>query len=134
MHHQKNNHTQKTWQIYIQDLELQALIGILPHEKNTKQTVIINIMCLIHTPLETTYVCYDQLIRCIEDFFARGHVDLVEEAAESIAQMCLSISAHIQEIHVRVDKRDVYAHVRRVGVEIARTRKDFPDLFPQQSQ
>jgi len=66
-------------------------------------------------------VSYEIVVRQVERIVAQGHVNLVETLAELIARECLE-DVRVEAIRVRIEKPDVIANARSVGVEIERAR------------
>ena len=58
----------------------------------------------------------------VEAIIAEGHVNLVETLCERIAASCLT-DKRVMAARVRVEKPDIIAHARSVGVEIERARR-----------
>ncbi|HLT76036.1 MAG TPA: dihydroneopterin aldolase [Ferrovibrio sp.] len=113
--------------VFVRGLELQALIGIYPHERERPQTVRISMdLWVPETPGQPpkTYaevVCYEQLVNRTRELLAQGHVDLVETLAERLAEMCLA-DPRVQRVRVSVEKPDAIVEAAGVGVEIERRR------------
>lgn len=114
--------------VFVRGLELQALIGIYPHERERPQTVRISMdLWVPETPGQPpkTYaevVCYEQLVNRTRELLAQGHVDLVETLAERLAERCLA-DHRIRTAEVRVEKLDIFPDAASVGVEIRRSRR-----------
>lgn len=113
--------------VFVRDLQLQALIGIYPHERVTPQTVRINMELWVpETPGQppksyAEVVCYEQLVGRARELLAQGHVDLVETLAERLAELCLADS-RVLRVRIGVEKPDAIAEAAGVGVEIERSR------------
>ena len=75
-------------------------------------------------PLEddiSNVVSYEKVVDLIKEIVGTGHVHLVETLAEMIAARCLE-NDWITGVRVRVEKPDIIAEARSVGVEIERLR------------
>ena len=75
-------------------------------------------------PLEddiSNVVSYERVVDHVKEIVASGHVHLVETLAEMIAARCLE-NDWIIGVRVRVEKPDIIAEARSVGVEIERVR------------
>jgi dihydroneopterin aldolase len=57
----------------------------------------------------------------IEMLVQREHVHLIETLAERIATYCLN-DARVESVRVKIEKPDVLATCRAVGIEIERFR------------
>ena len=64
-------------------------------------------------------VCYENVIRRVQEIVAHGHVNLAETLAERIADAMVA-ELPIERLKVRVCKLDVFDHVESVGAEIER--------------
>ena len=111
--------------VFIRDLILSASIGIHPHERETKQSLCINISVAVEAHNTTKnhkiedVVCYETLANKVRDMVGRGHIDLVETLADDIAGQLLT-DIRIKMIRVRIEKPDAITDTRSVGVEIER--------------
>jgi 7,8-dihydroneopterin aldolase/epimerase/oxygenase len=114
--------------VFVRDLELKALIGIYPHEKEKPQRVIVNIDLSVKEgdgPKDddiSHVVSYEIVVKKVEAIIAEGHVNLVETLCEKIAASCLT-DRRVAAARVRVEKPDIIPHARSVGVEIERARR-----------
>ncbi len=117
-----------TTKILIRDMHVDMMVGVLEHEKNRKQPVVINIEAVIADNPDwgaddiRKTVSYDPIVSGTRQLAARGHINLVETLAEHIAALCLQ-DGRIQEVKVRIEKTTVYDFVDAVGVEIVRKRR-----------
>ncbi len=113
--------------VFVRDLEIRAMLGIHDHEKIEAQRVIINIDLRVKErgePLEddiSNVVSYERVVDQVKEIVASGHVHLVETLAEMIAARCLE-NNWVIGVRVRVEKPDIIAEARSVGVEIERLR------------
>ena len=110
--------------IFIKDLQLMAVIGVYDHEKNNSQRIVANIDLTVHEGSEVAdkiehVVCYHQVVRKIEAITKKGHVNLLETLAETIAQRCLE-DKRILAIRIRLEKPEALKQAASVGVEIER--------------
>ncbi|MBN9672610.1 dihydroneopterin aldolase [Labrenzia aggregata] len=114
--------------IVIEGLRVPAEIGILDSEKGRRQTVCFDIEILTvpgyrEIVRETgNFISYAEPVAFIEDKASSGgHVDLVEDWAETVAEFVL---AHplAQQVSVKVTKPDIFDNVAGAGIRITRTR------------
>jgi dihydroneopterin aldolase len=111
--------------VFVRDLELEANIGVYHREKGQTQPVRINVDLTVEeedVPLEdklSNVVDYGAVVDGIKSILAGGHLNLVETLAEQIAAFCLS-DRRVRVARVRVEKLQVVAEARSVGVEIER--------------
>jgi 7,8-dihydroneopterin aldolase/epimerase/oxygenase len=113
------------YHVFIDDLILDCNIGVYSHEKDATQRVRINLDLTIqegnkdiNDEINNT-VCYDKLIQGIALIVAKGHINLVETLAESIATMCLK-NKKVSIVQVKVEKIDILKNARSAGVQIQR--------------
>ena len=115
--------------VFVHDYALMASIGIHPHEKMTKQTILISVDLsvedkAISSPSDmpqhiSDVVCYENITHLISDLVLDRHIDLVEQLAEEIAQHCLELP-RVTLARVQVAKPDAIESARSVGVTIER--------------
>jgi 7,8-dihydroneopterin aldolase/epimerase/oxygenase len=91
-----------------------ARIGVLPHELQAPQTVVIDITarCLLNPAALradelTQVVDYRALRKVAVDETNKGHINLIETLASRIVEAALGL-AGVVECHVRVCKPDVF--------------------------
>ncbi len=114
-------------QVFIEDLTLEASIGVYQHELTKKQPVQINIVMDL-SPLERgasynigNIVCYDQTCQGVKAILDNGHIGLVEDMAEKIAAYCLE-HIRVLRVDVRVSKPRAIKQTTHVGVRIVRVK------------
>lgn len=112
-------------QVIIEDLILDAFIGVFDHEYTAKQALRFDITVDV-APLTSAddhdvnnIVRYDHIIADIQALLARGHVDLVETLAEDIAALCLAY-VRAEQVTVTVAKLEAFEEAGAVGVRITR--------------
>ena len=113
--------------VFIRDMVLPCSIGVHRHERLETQRIRINLDLAVREAVEplgddlANVVCYETVANDIRAIVARGHVNLVETLAEDIAALCLK-DFRILSARVRVDKLDVFADAKSVGVEFEGAR------------
>lgn len=113
--------------VFIRGLEVLASIGVHPHERETRQRVVIDValdLGDIAPPSQDRLaetVDYQAVAKAVEDLAREGHVQLVETLAERIAAWCLT-DARVREVRVRVEKPEALTNAEGVGCEIIRAR------------
>lgn len=113
--------------IFVHGLELDASIGVHPHEYDRRQRIIVDVTLDLgatppprHDRLGET-VDYQSVARQIVAFARDGHVQLVETLADRIAEWCLQ-DDRVLAVTVRVAKPEALADAAAAGCEISRTR------------
>lgn len=113
--------------VLVKDLEIRTVIGVHDEEKRAPQRVLVNVELAVREdgPFESDrledVVDYSAVVARIEAIAAAGHVNLVETLAERVAAGCLA-DPKVLAARVRIEKPDVIANARGVGVEIERKR------------
>ncbi|HEY2445029.1 MAG TPA: dihydroneopterin aldolase [Rhizomicrobium sp.] len=110
--------------VFIRNLELLAHIGIHGHEHTKHQPVRINVDMTIEdaAALEDRLdrvVDYEAITLRIRALVARGHINLAETLAESIATSCLD-DKRVKSVRVCVEKLHAVPGAESAGVEIER--------------
>jgi dihydroneopterin aldolase len=119
--------TAKLRHVFIRDLELLAHIGIHGHEQTKHQPVRINVDLAVEDAQELEdrldrVVDYESITLRIRAIVARGHINLAETLAETIAEACLE-DARIKCARIRVEKLHAVPGAESAGVEIERRAK-----------
>jgi dihydroneopterin aldolase len=116
-----------TWKIFINDLELQAQVGILEHEIGTYQRIILDIVCDYHAFITknsndlSQIVSYSDLVEEIKKIVSSKHVFFLETLCQDIAQHCLS-KDKIFHVYVKITKPDILPDTQKIGISIERSR------------
>lgn len=117
--------TRSVRHVFVKDLILDSSIGIYDHEKVRTQKICVNVDLSVTeetSPLNHDYdnvVCYEEVVKGIQNIVNSGHVELVETLAEKIADMNL-IDPRVIAVRVRVEKLEAIKNTKSVGVEIER--------------
>jgi dihydroneopterin aldolase len=115
--------------VFVRDLELQARLGVHPHEKAAPQRVLIGIELAVQDDAAPSSIGADDLARVVDysrvvgaarAVVAAGHTLLVETLAERIAAEILG-DPRVKRVRVKVEKPEAFADVATVGVVIERT-------------
>jgi dihydroneopterin aldolase len=114
-------------QIFVNCLELEMSIGVLPEEKLTKQRVVIDADITV-TPTQNwqadniqDVVSYADIVDDIKKIAAEGHINLVETFAQKIIQACMMYK-DVQQVSISVHKPDIMDDVDSVGVSMTASR------------
>lgn len=112
--------------IFIEELRLEARVGIHPREKVLPQTIEISLEIGTSTvdsgssdDLRDT-INYAEVVERLRKILQQQHFNLLEKIAESIAALLLK-EFTCQWVRVSVAKIGIIAGVRRVGVKIERS-------------
>ena len=114
--------------IYLNDLRIDTVIGIYDWERQTKQTVILDIQmgtdiskAAGSDAIEDT-INYKAVAKRLFAFVGESEFRLVETLAEKVATILLE-EFHVPWCRVRLNKKGAVRGVRDVGVIIERGRK-----------
>lgn len=109
----------------VEGLVLLCRVGIYPKERLRPQRVQIDVELTSPEPENrlsdriADVVCYEKLVRRIQEIAQGPHVKLVETLAGRIADHCCA-ELPIERVVVRVRKLDVMPEAKSVGVEVER--------------
>lgn len=114
--------------ILIENLLVPAQIGVLESEKGRSQAVRFDVeietISGYHQVVADsgTYVSYADTVTFIHEKAQQGgHVELVEEWAEAVAEFVLS-NPLAARVTVRVTKPDIFENAAGVGIQVTRRR------------
>ena len=112
--------------VFVRDLTLSAILGILPEERVTPQPVIVNLIVLTDTRRAALSkdiadaLNYAELAAQASQLTVQGKYLLIESLVEDLAKLCLSKESAVA-VTVRVEKPQAVADASAVGVEIFRS-------------
>ena len=114
-----------TRHVFVSNLEVLTIIGVHDAEKRAPQRVIASVDLKVaesgpsRSDRLGDVLDYAQIVRLVERLTPQGHVNLLETLAERIAEGCL-VDPRVLAVRVRLEKPDVIANARSVGIEIER--------------
>lgn len=114
-----------TRHVFIDQLEVRAVVGVHEHEKRSSQTLLISVDLTVHEDPAghgdslARVVCYEAICNRINAIATARHVNLIETLAEQIAAACLE-DRRVALARVRIAKPDAIAAARAVGIAIER--------------
>ncbi len=116
-----------TRRIFVRDLRLTASIGVLDHERETAQDLIVTITLDVEDqPPEQDdigeVVDYRRPVDHARAILDAGHIDLVETFADRLAEACLA-EPGVTAVQIRVEKPAAIADAAAAGVELTRHRE-----------
>ena len=112
--------------VFIRDLTVQAILGILPAERVTPQRVILNLTVATDTrpAAKSSDIAhalnYAELAEAAKQLTVTGEYLLVETLVEDLAALCLAQPGALA-VTVDVNKPEAVAGASAVGVEIFRS-------------
>ncbi|RGB34019.1 Dihydropteroate synthase-like protein [Rhizophagus diaphanus] len=116
--------------IFVQDLRLNAIIGINPWEREEKQSVIVNLTIYPTYKVDSSkdYVIkphnYRTIVRTVSKHVEESKYKTVEAFATSIARIAIT-ECHVNKITIKVEKPSALMFAASAGVEIIRSQTFF---------
>lgn len=117
----------KIYKIFINDLDLEAFIGIHEYEKKKKQKIRINIEIEAHDNFKEldddidNVVSYEFIVGDIKKLLKIGHTGLLETLGEKISGVCFKDS-RVLNAKINLQKMEVFKETKSVGIEIFRKK------------
>ena len=105
--------------IFIEDLEFEAIIGLLDFERETPQRVIVNLEIDYQEILEgesSYYLDYAKIVELTKSFILEERFLLLEEAVDSLIALLGSKFSSINYIKCKISKPDIFDECK-VSVE-----------------
>ena len=113
--------------IFINEMVVDTIIGIYPHERENKQAVTINIEidCDLAKAGETDKledtVNYKDINDKVRQHVSNSDYLLIEKMTASIASICFE-TIGVEAVKVGIEKPEALEGNRSVGIQISRTR------------
>lgn len=127
-----DKNSDKLYKILIEDLTLNALIGIHDYEQKKKQKISISIEIQAKEKFVESednienVVSYEHIVNNIKLLVNSGHTGLLETLAEEIFQICFK-DMRVLNAKVNIKKLQVFKETKSVGVEIFRKNKNIEE-------
>ena len=115
------------YKIYINDLDLEAFIGIHEYEKKKKQKIRVNIEIEAHDDFSDIddnidkVVSYEYIVNDIKKLLKIGHTGLLETLGVKISGLCFKDS-RVLNAKINLQKMEVFKETKSVGIEILRKK------------
>ncbi len=119
-----------TYQVQINELVLNASIGIHEHERKKKQRISISLSIKAIDNLSevnesiNNVVSYEDIIRKLKKLIGTGHIDLIETLSEKIFDLCFD-DPRVLSVWMKLEKLDVFREAKSVGIEILRNKTNY---------
>lgn len=113
--------------IFIHELKIETIIGVLPHERITKQPILITLEITtdIRKAAETDdlndAVDYTMIAQRLDEFISHNHFQLLETLAEKIAELLFN-EFNIFQLRLQIAKPNALANAKQVGLILERSR------------
>ena len=112
---------QNQYEILIQNLCVEAIIGILPQERESPQKVLVN--ANISYQKQNEYLDYVELASHIAKCLKKRKYDLLENALDDIISSLKDSYPSITKINLTLQKPDIFA--KDIYVDSSQKAKDF---------
>ncbi len=118
-----------TDQIFIRDLLVKGILGILPNERETPQDILINLILYTDTQLAgqtddlRLSVNYAEVAEAARQCAESARRFTVEALAADLAALCLSFPG-VRTVRVRLEKPHALPAARSAGIEIVRSQPE----------
>ena len=116
--------------IHIRDLLVNAIIGINPDERVTKQDVLVNATLYFDTRAAGASddmgesINYSTITKALKAHIETSEPGLVEKLVADLARVCFETDGRIEEVRITAEKPGAVTFARSVGVTIHRTRAE----------
>ncbi len=123
----KSRKIRNTYKILINELTLDAFIGIHDFEKKKKQKIAISLSLDVADNISEiehkieNFVSYEHIVSDIKTILKEGHIDLLETLGEKIVDLCFK-DKRVQTINIKLEKLEVFKEANSVGIEIFRKK------------
>ena len=123
----KKRKIKKTYKILINELTLDAFIGIHAFEKKKKQKIAISLSLDVNDNISgiehkiENFVSYEHIVNDIKSILEEGHIDLLETLGEKIVELCFK-DKRVFTIKLKLEKLEVFKDASSVGIEIFRKK------------
>tara|TARA_B100001059_G_scaffold180317_1_gene181074 strand:+ start:2039 stop:2473 length:435 start_codon:yes stop_codon:yes gene_type:complete len=113
--------------IFLNDMLLNAEIGIYKKEKNISQPLRVSMIAKVKNPKKindkniSSVVCYNQISKKIKKIVKSEHIMLLEKMAEKIFEECFK-NKRIETMKIRLEKLDAIKEADSAGIEVERSR------------
>ena len=128
----KKRKIKNTYKILINELTLDAFIGIHDFEKKKKQKISISLSLDVNDNISgiehkiENFVSYEHIVADIKSILKRGHIDLLETLGEKIVDLCFK-DERVMTIKLKLEKLEVFKETKSVGIEIFRKKNSRND-------
>ena len=114
--------------IFIQDLRIRTIIGVLPHERKHPQLVVISVEIFFRGEAKSTDTIsdaldYDAICKHTVELVKKTRFRLIEKLVEEVAQSIIK-KFGAKKVNVRLTKPNALKHTSDVGIQISRENHD----------
>jgi dihydroneopterin aldolase len=112
------------WKVVLRGFRIMAEIGLHPHERGRTQPLVIDLtLTLAAKPVRglADVVDYEAVSRKARAIVARGHIELVEDFAQALAEACLE-DPRVVQVELGVEKPEAIEGAAGAGVVLRAVR------------
>ncbi len=126
----KKSKLKNTYKILINELTLDAFVGIHDFEKKKKQKIAISLSLDVTDNISgiehkiENFVSYEHIVDDIKSILKKGHIDLLETLGEKIVDLCFK-DERVMTIKLKLEKLEVFKETSSVGIEIFRKKNSY---------
>ncbi len=91
--------------IGIKALTFETIIGLLEHERNVPQRIVVD--CKIDYHYENSFINYAEVAELIKSTMQEGRFELIEEALESLHKTLKTHFPAIEKLKIKIEKPDI---------------------------
>ena len=114
--------------VFIKNMEVVCIVGILDFERTTKQRLLVNIE--VDTDLKkcsksgdlTDSIDYARMAHLVRDYIINKQAFLLESLAYELCDLIFSTFAQAQAVLVNLQKPDILDFCQGVGIEVKQKR------------
>lgn len=111
--------------IFLKDLSFLAIVGIYPHEKEKRQSILVDLELEIdsfHGAIEKDEihysVDYEKIYQTVNKTVVDRNFNLLETLAYQVVLNCFKISEKIDKIKIKVTKPNAITATKNLGIKI----------------
>ena len=126
----KKSKLKNTYKILINELTLDAFVGLHDFEKKKKQKIAISLSLDVTDNISgiehkiENFVSYEHIVDDIKSILKKGHIDLLETLGEKIVDLCFK-DERVMTIKLKLEKLEVFKETSSVGIEIFRKKNSY---------
>lgn len=114
-----------TWEITLDQVEVMARVGILPHE-HEPQRLWVDVRMEVDYAATPTHIseCTDYAVvyNHIQAWADAPHTPLLETRVQELCSYILGVLPQVTAVTCRVSKPDIFSHAHAVGVSLTVSR------------
>jgi 7,8-dihydroneopterin aldolase/epimerase/oxygenase len=114
--------------VFIEDLVVEAIVGVYPAERVTPQRVVVNLLLWVDIAPAIASdevgdaVDYEAVALRVMGVVQTAQTQLLERLAHEVAEVVLCEFTAVSKLRLRLDKPDILPYTHTVGVELVRRR------------